>query len=151
MSDTGMITSEREQYDVTVHLFICTGRSLGKITFMFLTFTVSQKASCRGPISFSPLSRFYPPSSSLCQAEASPSTALELVILLPDHAFHAMHTFILKPKLPGKHISCVFEDLQKRKAPNNKLGDVDIVRKIISLLPQQKYRSTSLFFTTWRT
>jgi hypothetical protein len=36
-----------------------------------------------------------------------------------------MHTFILKPKLPvtiyytGKHVSCVFEDLQKMKAPNN--------------------------------
>jgi hypothetical protein len=33
----------------------------------------------------------------------------------------------------------------------NKLGDADIVRKIISLLPQQRYGSTSLFFTTWRT
>jgi hypothetical protein len=35
-----------------------------------------------------------------------------------------MHTFISKLKLPvivyytGKHVSCVFEDLQKRKAPN---------------------------------
>jgi hypothetical protein len=46
----------------------------------------------------------------------------------------------------------------------NKLGDADIVRKIISLLPQQRYGrrlspcyhnkdmgASSLFFTTWRT
>jgi hypothetical protein len=37
-----------------------------------------------------------------------------------------MYTFIPKPKLPvavyytGKHVSRVFEDLQKTKAPNNK-------------------------------
>jgi hypothetical protein len=41
-----MITSQREQYCVTVHLFIGTGRSLGKITFMSLTFIVSQKVNC---------------------------------------------------------------------------------------------------------
>jgi hypothetical protein len=33
-------TSQREQYGVTVHLFIGTGRSLCKITFMLLTFTI---------------------------------------------------------------------------------------------------------------
>jgi hypothetical protein len=43
-----VITSQREQYVVTVHLFIGTGRSLGKITFMSLTFTISQKLICRG-------------------------------------------------------------------------------------------------------
>jgi hypothetical protein len=31
-----VITIECEQYDVTVHLFIGTGRSPGKITFMTL-------------------------------------------------------------------------------------------------------------------
>jgi hypothetical protein len=36
-----VITSQHEQYGVTVHLFIGTGRSLGKITFMSLTFTIS--------------------------------------------------------------------------------------------------------------
>jgi hypothetical protein len=35
------ITSPCEQYGVTVHLFIGTVRSLGKITFMSLTFTIS--------------------------------------------------------------------------------------------------------------
>jgi hypothetical protein len=35
------ITSQREQYGVTVHLFIGTRHSLGKITFMSLTLTIS--------------------------------------------------------------------------------------------------------------
>jgi hypothetical protein len=43
-----VITIQREQYGVTVHLFIGTGRSLDKITFMSLTFIVDHKASCRG-------------------------------------------------------------------------------------------------------
>jgi hypothetical protein len=34
-----MNTIQREQYSVTVHLFIGTGRSLGKSTFMSLMFT----------------------------------------------------------------------------------------------------------------
>jgi hypothetical protein len=33
-----VITIQREQYDVTIHLFIGTGHSLGKITSMSLTF-----------------------------------------------------------------------------------------------------------------
>jgi hypothetical protein len=34
-----VITSQREQYGVTVHLFIGIGRSLGEITSMSLTLT----------------------------------------------------------------------------------------------------------------
>jgi hypothetical protein len=34
-----VITIQREQCGATVHLFIGTGRSLGKSTFMSLTFT----------------------------------------------------------------------------------------------------------------
>jgi hypothetical protein len=41
-------TNQREQYGVTVHLFIGTGRSPGEITFMSLTFTINHKASYRG-------------------------------------------------------------------------------------------------------
>jgi hypothetical protein len=48
VSDARAITMQREQYDVTVHLFISTGRSPGKITFLSLTFTINHKASCRG-------------------------------------------------------------------------------------------------------
>jgi hypothetical protein len=43
-----VITIQREQHGVTVHLFIGIGRSLDKITFMSLTFIVDHKASCRG-------------------------------------------------------------------------------------------------------
>jgi hypothetical protein len=43
-----VITSQREQYGVTVHLFIGIGHNLNKITFISLTFTVDHKASCRG-------------------------------------------------------------------------------------------------------
>jgi hypothetical protein len=39
---------QREQYSVTVHLFIGTGRSPDKITFLSLTFTANNKASCQG-------------------------------------------------------------------------------------------------------
>jgi hypothetical protein len=42
-SDARVITIHREQYGVTVHLFIGTGRSLYKITFMSLTFTIDHK------------------------------------------------------------------------------------------------------------
>jgi hypothetical protein len=40
-----VITIQREQYSVTVHLFIDMRRSHDKITFMSLTFTINHKAS----------------------------------------------------------------------------------------------------------
>jgi hypothetical protein len=43
-----VITSQREQYGVTVHLFIGIGYSLDKITFISLTFSNGHKVSCRG-------------------------------------------------------------------------------------------------------
>jgi hypothetical protein len=61
-----MITSQREKYGVTVHLFIGTGRSLGKITFMFLAFTISQKVNCQGVSSLSPSGLFHSSPLSLC-------------------------------------------------------------------------------------
>jgi hypothetical protein len=60
------ITSQHEQYGVIVHLFIGTERSLGKITFISPTFTISQKVICRGLSSLFLLGRFHLPSSSLC-------------------------------------------------------------------------------------
>jgi hypothetical protein len=50
-----VITIQREQYGVTAHLFIGTGRSLDEITFMSLTFTVDHKTNCRGLSSLFPL------------------------------------------------------------------------------------------------
>jgi hypothetical protein len=61
-----MITGQREQYGVTLHLFIGTGRSLGKITFMSLTYAANQTINCQGLNSLSPLGRFHSPLPSLC-------------------------------------------------------------------------------------
>jgi hypothetical protein len=46
--DARKITIQREQYDVTVHLFIGMGRSPDKITSMPLTFTLNYNASYQG-------------------------------------------------------------------------------------------------------
>jgi hypothetical protein len=37
--DARDIKNQREQYDATIHPFICTGSSLGNSTFMSMTFT----------------------------------------------------------------------------------------------------------------
>jgi hypothetical protein len=60
--DARMNTSQREQYGVTVNLFIGTGRSLCRITFMPLTFTIYLGKSIEDYTAFSPLSRFHFPS-----------------------------------------------------------------------------------------
>jgi hypothetical protein len=54
VSDMGAITMQCEQYGVTVHLFIGTGHSPDKITFMSLTFTVNHKANYQGLSSLFP-------------------------------------------------------------------------------------------------
>jgi hypothetical protein len=46
--DARMNTSQREQYGGTVHLFIGTGRSLCKITFMPFMFTIDLMIIQRG-------------------------------------------------------------------------------------------------------
>jgi hypothetical protein len=46
--DARAITIQREQYGVTVHLFIGTGHSPDKITFMSLTLTINNKVSYQG-------------------------------------------------------------------------------------------------------
>jgi hypothetical protein len=46
--DARMNTSQREQYDVTVHLFIGTGHNLCRFTFMPLIFTIDLGVICRG-------------------------------------------------------------------------------------------------------
>jgi hypothetical protein len=46
--DARASTSQREQYEGTVHLFIGTGRSLCEITFMPFMFTIDLRIICRG-------------------------------------------------------------------------------------------------------
>jgi hypothetical protein len=47
-SDARVNTSQREQYKSIVHLFIGTGRSLCKITFMPFIFTIDLRTIKRG-------------------------------------------------------------------------------------------------------
>jgi hypothetical protein len=46
--DARMNTSQREQYEGIVHLFIGTGRSLCEITFMSFMFTIDLRTIYRG-------------------------------------------------------------------------------------------------------
>jgi hypothetical protein len=47
-SDVSAITVQREQYDVTVYLFIGTGHSPNKITFVSLTTILNQETNYQG-------------------------------------------------------------------------------------------------------
>jgi hypothetical protein len=47
-SDARVNTSQRKQYEGTVHLFIGTGRSLCKITFMPFMFTIDLRTIQQG-------------------------------------------------------------------------------------------------------
>jgi hypothetical protein len=56
--DARASTSQREQYEGTVHLFIGTGHSLCEITFMPFMFTIDLRTNYWGLDSLSSLSRF---------------------------------------------------------------------------------------------
>jgi ribonuclease HI len=121
------VTHERVQVSVnstggTVHLFIGTGRSLCKITFIPFMFTIDLRTICRGL-------------DSLFLLKSVPFSATEPKLpcaqlrrwfnLCSDPAFHIVYSFISSQKVPV-HILClrnivnhVFEDLWKTKAPNN--------------------------------
>jgi hypothetical protein len=47
------------------------------------------------------------------------------------------------------HLNLIINELNSIGLTN--LGDADIVRKIISMLPQKKYAASSPSFTTWKT
>ena len=122
-SDARVITIQREQYGVTVHLFIGIGRSLDKITFVSLTFNVDHKATCRG---LSRLFSFRSVSSFtiiiVSRSSFSHNFGASLSFLQTTPSYHAhLH---LKAEAScnslcytEKHVSHVFEDLRKRKAP----------------------------------
>jgi hypothetical protein len=121
-SDARASTSRREQYGGTVHLFIGTGRSLCKITFMPFIFSIDLRRNCRGLDSHFLL-------------KSVPFSATEPKLpwaqlrrwfnLRSDPAFHIVYSFIPSPKVPvhilclGNIVNHVFEDLRKTKAPNS--------------------------------
>src|SRR5688572_8733291 len=97
--DARASTSQREQYGGTVHLFIGTGRSLRKITFMPFTFsidTIDLITICRGLHSL-----FLSKSVPLSATEPKlPCAQLRRWFNLHfDPVFHIMYSFIPSPKV----------------------------------------------------
>jgi hypothetical protein len=90
-------TSQREQYSVTVHLFIDIGRSLCKITSMPFIFTIDLRTIYRGLDS---LFLFKSVSFSAAKPMLLYALLRNWFNLLPDHAFHIVYNFILRPKVP---------------------------------------------------
>jgi hypothetical protein len=98
--DARAITVQREQYDVTIHLFIGTGRSPDRVTFMSLTFTANNKASCQGLSSL--LSFRSVPSFTfvVVLSRSFFTTASAPVHPAPGLYLHITHAFVPKPKPP---------------------------------------------------
>jgi hypothetical protein len=121
-----VITSQPEQYGVTVHLFIGTGHGLNKITFMSLTFTIDHKANCRGLnnlFSFRSVSPFIIVVA-LILSSFRHSFGASLSFVQTASSYHAHLHLKAEASCNGvcyseKHVSQVFEDLRKRKAPNS--------------------------------
>jgi hypothetical protein len=120
--DVRVNTSQREKYGVTVHLFIGTGRSLCKITSMPFMFTIDLRTIYQGLDS---LFLFKSVSFSAAKPKLLLRVASELVQPSPRPCFSyraQLHSEVEGPCeriILGKHISCVFEDLRKTKAPNS--------------------------------
>jgi hypothetical protein len=118
--DARASTSQREQYEGTVHLFIDTVCSLCQITFMPFMFIIDLRTIYRGL-------------DSLFLLKSVPFSATEPKIpcaqlqrwfnLRSDPAFHIVYNFIPSPKVSvhilrlGNIVNHVFEDLRKTKAP----------------------------------
>jgi hypothetical protein len=125
-SDARAITIQCEQYVVTVNLFIGSRRSPDKITFMSLTFTVNLKVICQGLSSLFPFKSVSSSASVIILSRSSFSHSFGICSFCLRVVF-PYHTY-LHPKAKAscnslcyieKHISHVFKDLRKRKAPNS--------------------------------
>jgi hypothetical protein len=92
-----MNTSQREQYVVTVHLFIATGRSLCRITFMPLTFTIDLGIIYQGLDNLFP---FKSVSFFIAKPKLFHGQLRHWFILLPNRALYIMYNFIPCPKVP---------------------------------------------------
>jgi hypothetical protein len=115
-------TSQREQYEGTVHLFIAIGRSLCEITFMSFMFTIDLRTIYRGLGSLF-LLKSVPFSAT---GPKLPCAQLRSRFnLRPDPAFHIVCSSNLSPKVPvhilhlGNIVNHVFKDIRKTKAPNS--------------------------------
>jgi hypothetical protein len=129
VSDERAITMQREQYDISVHLFTGTGYNPGKITSISVTFTANHKANYQGLSSLFP---FRSVSSStfiiiLSQSSFSHTFGARSSYLQIVPSYHAYLRFKVEAPCNSlcyteNHVSHVFEDLQKWKAPNSGEG-----------------------------
>jgi hypothetical protein len=92
-----MNTSQGEQYGGTVHLFIGTGRSLCKITFMPFMFTIYLRTIQQGLDSLFP---FNSVPFSTAEPKLPCAYLRSCINLRLDHAFHIMYSFIQSSKVP---------------------------------------------------
>jgi hypothetical protein len=107
-----MITGPREQYGNTIHLFIGTGHSPDKITFMSLVTNHNHDTNYQGLCGLF-LFKLVPPSSQAChRAEA-------LSIVASAYIFHAMPICILS----CRRCFCLEDLRQRRRPPTHTLLD----------------------------
>jgi hypothetical protein len=115
-------TSQREQYGGIVHLFIGTGRSLCKITFMPFMFTIDIRTIYRGlnsiflfkSVPFLLLSRSF-----LAHSFGTGSTFIPTMLFILWIAPSRFRRFLYIYYTWGDIVNHVFEDLRKTKAPNS--------------------------------
>ena len=112
-------TSQREQYGATVHLFIGMGCNPCKITSMPLIFTIDLRTIYRG---LDNLFLFKSVSFSTAKPKLLHVELWSWFILLSDHAFHIVHSFIPRPKVPVnvlylENMLVVFLRTFKRRRP----------------------------------
>jgi hypothetical protein len=120
--DAQASTSQREQYEGTVHLFIATGRSLCKITFMPFMFTIDIRTIYRGPnslflfksVPFLLLSRSF-----LVHSFETGSTIIPTMLFILWTAPSQFRRFLYIYYTWGNIVNHVFKDLRKTKAPNS--------------------------------
>jgi hypothetical protein len=116
-----MNTIQREQYGGTVHLFIGTGRSLCKFTFMSFIFTIDLWTTQRGLDCLSPLSRFlFPPlsRSSLARSFGTTSAFVTTMLFTSYMILTQVRRYLFICYTWKTLLNHVFEDLRKTKAPN---------------------------------
>jgi hypothetical protein len=115
------MTSQREQYGSTVHLFIGTGRSPCKITFMPFTFANDSIVIHRGPNRLFPF-KSVPLSAIMLKVPAynfGSAPTFVFFVLLHIRVLIRVQRYLFMYYAPETLLNHVFEDLRKTKAPNN--------------------------------
>ena len=114
--------NQREQYGGTVHLFIGTGHSLCKITFMPFTFDNNSIVIHRGLNSlfiFKSVS-FSATAPKLSRSHLRRCINLRIIWASPTVISTQVRRYLFTHYTPETLLNLVFEDLRKPKAPNSK-------------------------------